>query len=83
MMKWFIGVSSGVILGAIGWATTFILMGYQAQADINDLKTSFGEIRNENSEMKSEISAVKAITRRTEDNTEKIRDFLLNNAIKK
>jgi hypothetical protein len=70
-------VFSLVILGAIGWATTFITMGYKAQADIDDLKESFVDIRKENITIKTELSAVKAITERTEKNTEEIRHFLL------
>jgi len=82
MMRWLIGVSSAVILGAIGWMTTFITMGYQAQADIQDLKHSFIETRKEQSELKAELRAVKEISLRTEENTEKIRTYLLNKAIK-
>ena len=82
MMKWFIGVSSALILGSIGWMTTFITMGYQAQADIQDLKQSFVETRKEASDLKAEIRAVKEISLRTEENTEKIRTYLLERAIK-
>lgn len=82
ILKWFIGVSSAVLLGAIGWATTFITMGYQAKADIQDLKHSFVEIRKEQSESKAEIRAIKEIGTRTEKNTEDIRKYLLDRAIK-
>jgi len=81
MMNWLVGVSSAIILGGIGWCTTFIMMGYQASADINDLKTFSAQLRTENSQIKSEVSSVKAISIRTEDNTEKIRDYLLKRAI--
>ena len=82
MMKWFVGVSSALILGAIGWMTTFITMGYQAQADIQDLKHSFVETRRESTTLRAEISAVRAISERTEKNTEDIRKYLLDRAIK-
>lgn len=82
MMRWFIGVSSALILGAMGWMTTFIMMGYQAQADINDLQASFIDTRKETSMLKADISAVRAITERTEKNTEEIRKYLLDRAIK-
>jgi hypothetical protein len=82
MMKWFIGVSGTIALGAIGWMTTFITMGYQAQADIQDLKHSFVETRRDQSDLKAELRAVKEISLRTEDNTEKIRTYLLQKAIK-
>lgn len=81
MMKWFIGISSAIILGAMGWCTTFILMGYQAKADIEDLKTFSTQLRTENSEIKSEVRAIKEITKRTENNTEQIRSYLLGRAI--
>ena len=81
-MKWFVGVSSALILGAIGWMTTFITMGYQAQADIQDLKHSFVETRRESTTLRAEISAVRAISERTEKNTEDIRKYLLDRAIK-
>lgn len=82
MMKWFIGVSSALILGAMGWMTAFIAMGYQAQADIVDLKASFDNTRKESSALKADVSAVRAITERTEKNTEEIRRYLLDRAIK-
>jgi len=82
MMKWFIGVSSALILGAMGWMTTFITMGYQAQADIIELKNSQYRLGENQGEVKAELRAVKAITERTEKNTEDIRKYLLNRAIK-
>lgn len=82
MMKWFIGVSASLILGAVGWMTTFILMGYQAQADIQELKQFTSSLNKDNGELKAEIRAVKEISLRTEDNTEKIRTYLLQKAIK-
>jgi len=81
MMKWFIGVSSALILGTIGWMTTFITMGYQAQADIVELKQSQQLLSENQTEVKAELRAVKAITERTEKNTEDIRKYLLNRAI--
>jgi hypothetical protein len=80
-MKWFIGVSSALILGTIGWMTTFITMGYQAQADIVELKQSQQLLSENQTEVKAELRAVKAITERTEKNTEDIRKYLLNRAI--
>lgn len=82
MMKWFIRVSVGVIIGAIGWATTFIMMGYKAQADINELKQAQIRSADETSNLKAEVRAVKEISLRTEHNTEKIRAYLLERAIK-
>jgi len=82
MMRWFIGVSSAVILGAIGWATTFITMSYQAQADILELKRSQESLSFNQSELKAELRAVKSITERTEKNTEDIRGYLLRKSIK-
>lgn len=81
MMKWFIGVSSALILGAMGWCTTFILMGYQAKADIEDLKSFSSQLRSESSELRAEVRSVKEITKRTESNTEQIRTYLLGRAI--
>lgn len=82
MMKWFIRVSVGVIIGAIGWSTTFIMMGYKAQADINELKQAQIRSADETSNLKAEIRTVKEISLRTEQNTEKIRAYLLERAIK-
>jgi hypothetical protein len=82
MIKWFTGVSAAIILAIFGWAWMFVLMGYQAQADITDLKQSFIESRRESSTLKAELSAVKSITERTEKNTEDIRKYLLDRAIK-
>lgn len=82
MMKWFIGVSSALIIGAMGWMTTFITMSYQARADIKELKVSLIDSKKEASTFKSEISAVRAITERTEKNTEEIRRYLLEKAIR-
>lgn len=82
MMKWFVGVSSALILGAMGWMTTFITMGYKAQADIIELKQSQHVLRESQTEVRAELRAVKAITERTEKNTEEIRRYLLNRAVK-
>lgn len=82
MMKWFVGVSSALILGAMGWMTTFITMGYQAKADIIEVKASIIDARKESSTLKAELSAVRATTERTEKNTEEIRKYLLDRAIK-
>lgn len=82
MIRWLTGVSAAIILAIFGWAWMFILMGYQAQADIDDLKGSFIESRKESSALKSDVSAVRAITERTEKNTEEIRRYLLDRAIK-
>lgn len=82
MMKWFIGVSSALILGAIGWMTTFITMGYQAQADIVELKQNQYILSKSQSDLKADLSAVRAITERTEKNTEEIRKYLLDRSIK-
>jgi hypothetical protein len=82
MIKWFTGVSAAIILAIFGWAWMFILMGYQAQADITKLREASMHSDQETEELKAEISAVKAITERTEKNTEEIRKYLLNRAIK-
>jgi hypothetical protein len=82
MMKWAIGVSSALILGAIGWMTTFITMGYKAQADIVELKQSQHILSESQTQVRSELSAVRAIAERTEKNTEEIRRFLLERATK-
>ena len=81
MMKWFIGVSSMLLLALGTWSWAFVLMGYQAKADIENLKTFSSQLKNENSEIKVEVSVVKAITLRTEKNTEQIRNYLLNRAL--
>lgn len=81
-MKWAIGVSSALILGAMGWMTTFITMGYKAQADIVELKQSQHILSESQTQVRSELSAVRAITERTEKNTEEIRRFLLERATK-
>lgn len=82
MIKWLTGVSAAIILAIFGWAWMFILMGYQAQADINDLKEYTSHLNKDNSELKAEIRSVKSIGERTEKNTEQIRDYLLKRAIK-
>lgn len=82
MIKWFTGVSAAIILAIFGWAWTFILMGYQAQADINQLKTITSDIHQDNGELREDISALRAVSERTEKNTEQIRDYLLKRAIK-
>lgn len=82
MIKWFTGVSAAIILAIFGWAWMFVLMGYQAQADIDDLKAFTSHLNKDNSELKAEIRSVKSIGERTEKNTEQIRDYLLNRAIK-
>lgn len=80
-MKWFIGVSSAIMLGALGWVWSFILMTYQASADVNALQVANYQIRSDSSDMKAELRAVKEISLRTEANTEKIREFLLRRAL--
>lgn len=82
MMKWFIGVSASLILGAMGWMTTFIFMGYQAKADIETLSKQQVTQSKDSSELRAELRAVRAISERTEKNTEEIRNYLLNRAIK-
>jgi len=82
VIKWFTGVSAAIILAIFGWAWMFVLMGYQAQADITNLKQSFTSANQEASTLKAELNAVKAITERTEKNTEEIRRYLLSKAIK-
>jgi uncharacterized cysteine cluster protein YcgN (CxxCxxCC family) len=82
MVKWFTGVSAAIILAISGWAWMFVLMGYQAQADITELKKFTSHLNKDNSELKAEIRSVKSISERTEKNTEQIRDYLLNRAIK-
>ena len=82
MIKWFTGVSAAIILAIFGWAWMFVLMGYQAQADINDLKEYTHHLNKDNSDLKAEIRSVKSIGERTEKNTEQIRDYLLKRAIK-
>lgn len=82
MIKWFTGVSAAIILAIFGWAWAFIVMGYQAQADINDLKEYTSHLNKDNTELKAEIRSVKSIGERTEKNTEQIRDYLLNRAVK-
>jgi len=82
VIKWFTGVSAAIILAIFGWAWMFVLMGYQAQADITDLKQSFTSANQEASTLKAELNAVRAITERTEKNTEEIRRYLLSKAIK-
>jgi len=82
MIKWFTGVSAAIILSICGWAWMFVLMGYQAQADITELKKSNEHINSESDLMKKEVAAIRAITERTEKNTEEIRKYLLERAIK-
>lgn len=82
MLKWFTGVSAAIILAIFGWAWMFVLMGYQAQADIDDLKVFTSHLNRDNAELKAEIRSVKSITERTEKNTEQIRKYLLDRAIK-
>ena len=82
MIKWFTGVSAAIILSVFGWAWMFVLMGYQAQADITDLKASNAHLNKDNTEIQAQLEAVKAITERTEKNTEEIRKYLLDRAIK-
>ena len=82
MIKWFTGVSAAIILSVFGWAWMFVLMGYQAQADITDLKLSNAHLNKDNTEIQAQLEAVKAITERTEKNTEEIRKYLLDRAIK-
>ena len=82
MIKWFTGVSAAIILSVFGWAWMFVLMGYQAQADITDLKKTNLHMSSESDLMQKEVAAIRAITERTEKNTEEIRRYLLNKAIK-
>lgn len=82
MIKWFTGVSAAIILSVFGWAWMFVLMGYQAQADITELKKSNAHLNKDNTEIQAQLEAVKAITERTEKNTEEIRKYLLDRAIK-
>lgn len=82
MLKWFIGVSSAVILALCGWSWTFVLMGYQAKADIKILQVNEKELVSVDTELKAELKAVKEISLRTEKNTEAIRDYLLKRAVK-
>ena len=81
MWKWFIGVSGTVILALGTWAWAFVLMGYQAKADIKTIQANEKEFRYADSELKAELRGIKAITERTEKNTESIRDYLLKRSI--
>lgn len=81
MMKWFIGVSTAVILALIGWIWAFILMGYKAQADIETLQDMATISVNDRASLHGEIQTLKEISLRTEANTEKIRDYLLKRAM--
>lgn len=81
MLKWWIGFSSAVFLGFSAWAWGFVLMGYQAKADIDVLKIMEEKSAKERTEMKAELRVVKEINLRTEQNTEDIRTYLLNRAL--
>lgn len=81
-MKWFIGVSSAIVLAFCAWLWAFVLMGYQARADIETLQDMAQTSIHERSQLKADIQSVKAISERTEKNTEQIRDYLLNRAVK-
>jgi hypothetical protein len=80
MLKWFIGVSAALIIALFGFGLDFIKMGYSASDDIVVLFNLNKERAQENAELKAEYRALKAISERTEKNTEEIRNFLLNKA---
>jgi hypothetical protein len=78
MLKWFIGVSSAMILAFFAWTWAFILMAYKAEADVKMLQIADQISIAERSQIKTEIQVVKEISLRTEKNTEQIRNYLLN-----
>lgn len=82
MIKWLVGVSSAIILAFCAWLWAFVLMGYQAKADIQTLQDMAQISIQERSQLKADVQTVKSISERTEKNTEQIRDYLLNRAVK-
>lgn len=80
MLKWWIGFSSAVFLALCAWVWAFVLMGYQAKADIEDLKGLTATASRERGELRTQVMVVKEISARTEKNTEQIRDYLLKKA---